>query len=120
MPVKIFVFLYVEYIYRLIISPLYNDYPFSFQKIADSTISVGDQISRIESGDNDIHSSHPIKPKIAKTHEVPPSKFEYGNREVILYALGGKLCKSLLHNTFNGRLALLGKWLVYAVTVMSQ
>lgn len=57
-------------------------------KIAESTILTGEQVSRIEAGDNDIYSNHPIQPKLAKAHVFPPSHFEYGNAEVIQYALG--------------------------------
>nr|XP_039261996.1 peroxisomal multifunctional enzyme type 2-like [Styela clava] len=56
--------------------------------IRESTLAAAEQVMRIESGDNDLHSNHPIQPSIAMKHESEPCVHVYNSNDVIKYALG--------------------------------
>lgn len=73
---------------------------------------MGEAISRIESGDNDIYSNHPIQPEKAKKYKFPDTFFSYGNVDAIMYALGGESFRCTSRDLNNGTIENIQKYLV--------
>nr|XP_002124783.1 peroxisomal multifunctional enzyme type 2 [Ciona intestinalis] len=58
------------------------------ETIGDSVMAGVSAVQRVQAGDNDLGSSHPIKPKLAKQHKFAPVTTYHDHNKVILYALG--------------------------------
>ncbi|XP_076814204.1 peroxisomal multifunctional enzyme type 2-like [Clavelina lepadiformis] len=58
------------------------------QTIGESTMKVGEAVARINAGDNDLGSNHPIQPALAKKHEFKPYTQKHDAFDIILYHLG--------------------------------
>ena len=71
------------------------------QSIAESSGKTAEAISRVRAGDNDLGSTHPIRPNVAKQHEFQPIVTEHDRYQLILYALGGNgIAKSVFRANF--------------------
>jgi len=62
--------------------------PTHIDNIGEANLVAAEQIGRIQSGDHDLASSHPINPKLAKRYQFPDIVTEHDQFKCILYALG--------------------------------
>lgn len=62
--------------------------PNNVKDILEANMYAAAQIGRIQSGDNDLCSGHPIQPQLAKQHKFADITTEHDQYKCILYALG--------------------------------
>ena len=56
----------------------------------DANMYAAKQIERMDNGENDLNSNHPIKPELAVKHKFDDITMHLTREQAILYALGGK------------------------------
>nr|CAB3254232.1 peroxisomal multifunctional enzyme type 2 [Phallusia mammillata] len=61
---------------------------YSLKTNTESSMKTAEAIARIQSGDNDLGSNHPIRPNVAKKHKFAPLVTTHDRNAIILYALG--------------------------------
>ena len=55
----------------------------------DANMHAARQIQRMDEGENDLNSNHPIKPALAMKHKFDDITMNLTREQAILYALGG-------------------------------